>query len=148
LSSTIATVLGGVHNDAVDQRSGLNRWQRSHHVRVFDPTTTPITPVGSVDVARWDHFGLADVLPFQAMWYTVPTCDRSPRDRHPEVELSVVVAGTALVQSGDATQVVESGAAFLLESNEAHVVHNLSEHEPLVIFSAYWMPAPISVGQV
>lgn len=110
-------------------------------MRFFDSTTPETTTVGVVDVARWEQFGLGATMPFQAMWYTVPPASCSPRDCHPELELSIVLAGRAEVQAADAPPaIVEQGSAFLLESDEAHIVHNRSADTDLVIFSAYWMP--------
>jgi mannose-6-phosphate isomerase-like protein (cupin superfamily) len=61
-------------------------------------------------------------------------------DCHPELELSIVVAGTAHVVAGDAVHEIRRGNAFLLGSTEAHVVQNRSADEELTVFSAYWMP--------
>ena len=96
--------------------------------------------VGVVDVARWDQFGLSDVLPFEAMWYTVAPSSSSPQDRHPEVELSVVISGTASVETGGQVVDVRPGSAFLLDSDEAHVIHNRSGEVPVTVFTTYWMP--------
>ena len=63
-----------------------------------------------------------------------------PLDQHPELELSIVVAGTAHVLVGDAVHEITQGNAFLLSSTEAHVVQNRSDDELLTVFSAYWMP--------
>ncbi len=106
-------------------------------MRSFDCRTSETTPVGVVDVARWEQYGLGDAMPFQAMWYSVPPGESSPRDQHPEVELSVVVSGTAYVEAGGDVTEVATGSAFLLDSGEAHVVRNLSD-QPLTVFSAYW----------
>src|SRR5262245_13385805 len=96
--------------------------------------------VGVVDVARWEQYGLGDTLPFQAMWYTVPAGGSSPQDQHPEVELSVVISGTAFVEaSGEITE-IGTGDAFLLGSEEAHIIHNRSSDTPLLVFTTYWMP--------
>jgi len=97
--------------------------------------------VGVVDVARWEQYELGDRLPFQAMWYTVPPDSSSPRDCHPEVELSVVISGTASVETGEAVTEVAAGSCFLLDSSEAHVIHNRSADVPLQVFTTYWMPA-------
>jgi mannose-6-phosphate isomerase-like protein (cupin superfamily) len=96
--------------------------------------------VGTVDVARWEQFGLDGTLPFQAMWYTVPPDSQSPVDQHPELELSVVVEGTAHVEIGGDLTEVGQGDCFLLESREAHVIHNRSADTPLRVFTTYWMP--------
>lgn len=94
---------------------------------------------GGVDVTRWEQFGLADTLPFQAMWYSVPPRSSSPTDRHPELELSVVVDGTAAVEAGGRVTEVAQGSCFLLDSDEPHVIHNRSD-TPLRVFTTFWMP--------
>jgi len=102
--------------------------------------------VGTVDVARWEQYALEGTLPFQAMWYTVPPASSSPQDCHPEVELSVVISGTAAVEaSGEVTEVAQ-GSAFLLASEEAHVIHNRSPEVPLRVFTTYWMPLQPPAG--
>jgi quercetin dioxygenase-like cupin family protein len=109
-------------------------------MRHFDSGSADSYPVGVVDVARWEQYSLADTLPFQAMWYTVPPDSSSPQDCHPEVELSVVISGSASVEaSGQLTEVAQ-GSAFLLDSGEAHVIHNRSAEHPLMVFTTYWMP--------
>lgn len=110
-------------------------------MRHFASGTAETYLVGPVDVARWEQYSLGDTMPFQAMWYTVPPSSSGPRDCHPELELSIVVNGTASIESdsGEITD-VPRGEAFLLGSEEAHVIHNRSADEPLVVFSAYWMP--------
>lgn len=91
-------------------------------------------------MARWEQYSLEDTLPFQAMWYTVPPDASSPQDCHPEVELSVVISGRAWVEASGNTTEVAPGSAFLLESEEAHVIHNRSGSDPLLVFTTYWMP--------
>jgi len=110
-------------------------------MRTFDKGAADTYRVDRVTVARWEQYSLGDRLPFQAMWYTVPPDSSSPRDCHPEVELSLVVSGSAAVEAGGTITEVPHGSAFLLASQEAHVVHNRSADQPLVVFSAYWMPA-------
>ncbi len=109
-------------------------------MRVFDRATADTYRVAAVEVARWEQYSLGDRMPFQAMWYSVPPNSRGPRDQHPEVELSVVLTGSAAVEAGGTVTEVPAGSSFLLDSNEAHVVHNRSATEPLQVFSAYWMP--------
>ena len=101
---------------------------------------------GVVDVARWEQYSLGGTLPFQAMWYTVPPESSSPRDCHPELELSIVISGTASVEASEQVTEVRPGSAFLLDSEEAHVIHNRSAGVPLLIFSTYWMPADNGAG--
>ncbi|ONI69683.1 hypothetical protein BWI15_24325 [Kribbella sp. ALI-6-A] len=91
-------------------------------------------------MVRWEQYGLGATMPFQAMWYSVPPGDESPIDQHPELELSIVVAGTAHVLAGGTEIEVPHGNAFLLDSSEAHVVQNRSADEVLTVFSAYWYP--------
>ena len=95
--------------------------------------------VGVVDVARWEQYSLEGTLPFQAMWYTVPPASSSPQDCHPEVELSVVVGGTASVEASGGITDVAQGSCFLLDSEEAHVIHNRSTDTALKVFTTYWM---------
>ncbi len=109
-------------------------------MRTFDLGTSDCLYVNDLRVVRWEQYGLGADLPFQAMWYSIPPGDQSPTDQHPELELSIVVAGTAHVLTGDSVQEVRHGNAFLLDSKEAHVVQNRSEDEILTVFSAYWYP--------
>lgn len=115
-------------------------------MRMFDRATAEAQSVSGVTVVRWEQYELAGTVPFQAMWYEVPPGAAAPLDRHPERELSVVVAGTAEVEAGGDTVRVPSGSAFLLDGGEAHRVRNASATSPLVVFSAYWMPAEQTVG--
>jgi quercetin dioxygenase-like cupin family protein len=110
-------------------------------MRAFDSTTADTYTVGDVEVARFEQFGTGELMPFGAMWYVVPPGSSSPVDNHPELELSLVVSGTALVQAGGEAVEVRQGSAFLLDPDEDHMVRNLSADEPLTVFSAYWMPA-------
>ncbi len=52
----------------------------------------------------------------------------------------MVVSGSATVCGGCATEVVRQGGAFLISSEELHIVENRSSDTPLVVFSAYWTP--------
>lgn len=96
--------------------------------------------VGLVDVARWEQYSLGNALPFQAMWYSIGPGITSAQDCHPEVELSIVLNGTASVEVGGEITEVTAGSAFLLGSEEPHIIHNRSAGEELLVFSAYWMP--------
>ena len=108
-------------------------------MRTIDYRAADTYAVGDVEVARWEQFSLGELLPFGAMWYEVAPGASSPVDCHPERELSLVVSGTALVQAGGESVEVAQGSAFVLEPDEDHMVRNLSEERPLVVFSAYWM---------
>ncbi len=108
----------------------------------FDRLTAATVSAGVVDVARWEQFTPAADIPFGAMWYSVPPRHSSPRDRHPEAELSLVLTGTACIETPDGVVAVRAGSAFLLDADEPHTVHNPGD-EPLVVFSAYWLsPQP------
>src|SRR3954447_8013418 len=109
-------------------------------MRLFARERALASPVGPVDVARWEQYDLDDALPFQAMWYTVAPQSSPPPDCHPEFELSLVISGVASVEVGDTITEVVAGSSFLLDSGERHVIHNRSSEQPLVVFSAYWMP--------
>jgi mannose-6-phosphate isomerase-like protein (cupin superfamily) len=111
-------------------------------MRTFDRSTAATYFVRDVEVARWEQYSLGESMPFQNMWYTVPPGASGPADCHPERELSIVVSGSALVEAPGRRDEVLEGNAFLLESMETHVVHNLSADRPLLIFSSYWMPHP------
>lgn len=113
----------------------------------FDNALAESYSVGAVEVARWEQYALGDAMPFQAMWYTVAPGSASQRDCHPEIEMSVVVSGSAAVETGGTITEVEHGSAFLLASEEAHVVHNRSADTPLLVFSAYWMPRPTTAAE-
>ncbi|HEV7804824.1 MAG TPA: cupin domain-containing protein [Solirubrobacteraceae bacterium] len=110
-------------------------------MRKFDNTTADSYTVASVEVTRWEQFGLGELMPFNAMWYVVPPGDSSPVDCHPERELSLVVSGRAVVHAAGRRTEVRQGGAFLLDVDEDHMVVNPSADEPLVVFSAYWMAA-------
>jgi quercetin dioxygenase-like cupin family protein len=109
-------------------------------MRQFLSSAAAYAPSGVVDVARWEQYDLDGVLPFQAMWYTVPPASSSPEDSHPEVELSVVVAGTASVETGGQVTEVPQGGAFLLDGGESHVIRNPSPDVPLMVFTTFWLP--------
>lgn len=109
-------------------------------MQVFDYSTSHKDVVDKVDVVRWEQFPAVDGFPFKVMWYCVPPSSNSPLDCHSEVELSIVLRGTATVQTDGSRKTVEQGNGFLLDSSQAHTVFNTSPDEPLLILSAYWMP--------
>lgn len=114
-------------------------------MRKFDSSSALSDKIGFVDVARWEQYGLGATMPFGAMWYSVMAGQSSPRDCHPELELSIVLSGTASVETGGVITDVPAGSAFLLDTEEAHVIHNRQDM-PVTIFSAYWMPVESSDG--
>jgi mannose-6-phosphate isomerase-like protein (cupin superfamily) len=110
-------------------------------MRTFDTAQTDFEQVGPITVARWEQYRIGDhVMPFGAMWYSVPPATSSALDCHPELELSIVVSGTAHVEANGAVTEVSAGNAFLLDSEEPHVIHNRAPNQLLTIFSGYWMP--------
>jgi quercetin dioxygenase-like cupin family protein len=117
--------------------------EKEPQVHKFDYLSAHNDAVGDVTVARWEQYSEASEFPFRAMWYCIPPGSNSPLDQHPEIELSLVLRGTALVDASSTQTVIEQGSSFLLNSNEAHTVYNKSD-EPLLIFSAYWMPGETS----
>ena len=96
-------------------------------MRTFDLITGESLFVKDLRVVRWEQYELGGQMPFQAMWYSVPPGSESPIDQHPELELSIVVAGTAHVLVGGEVHEIPHGNAFLLSSTEAHVVQNRSD---------------------
>jgi len=112
-------------------------------MRTFDSRESDFLPSGPVAVARWEQYRIQTELPFGAMWYTVPPGSSSEPDCHPEPELSIVLTGDGVVEAGGRLIEVSAGTAFLLDSNERHVVHNRTATQPLTIFSAYWMPPEV-----
>jgi mannose-6-phosphate isomerase-like protein (cupin superfamily) len=109
-------------------------------MRTFDSSSAATRTVGPLEVARWEQYGLGSAMPFDAMWYSVPAGRSSLRDCHPELELSIVLSGTASVETGGTVTELPAGSAFLFDTEEAHIVHNRSDDTPVMIFSAYWMP--------
>lgn len=109
-------------------------------MRTFNSNSAISATVAPLEVARWDQYGLGGKMPFDAMWYTVPAGQSSHRDCHPELELSLIISGTAFVEAGGGITELPTGSAFLFDSEEPHIVHNRSQDVPLTIFSAFWMP--------
>jgi len=115
-------------------------------MRTFDSKSADSATVGPLAVARWEQYGLQATMPFGAMWYTVPAGQSSVLDCHPDLELSIVIEGTAFVESNATTIEVPQGSAILFDSEEPHVIHNRDQDASLTIFSAYWMPLPGAPG--
>lgn len=108
--------------------------------------------IGVVDVFPLDNYPVGHQLPFGSLWYTLPPNSTSKQDCHPEVEMSIVVSGTASVEASGEVTDVAAGGIFLLDPEEAHIIHNRSSDRPLMVFTTYWMPldggaAPAAVGQ-
>jgi mannose-6-phosphate isomerase-like protein (cupin superfamily) len=116
--------------------------QRRHSVRVLSSDSAALKPEFGILSGRWSQYPDVTGLPFDAMWCVVPPGSRSNEDFHPEIELAIVVEGSARIETPDNAETVEvgAGAAALLGSHERHVVHNGSDDEPLVLLSIYWLP--------
>lgn len=112
----------------------------------LDSATAGLTEENQIQVARWTQYAINKDLPFDAMWCVIPPGRSSQRDCHPERELAVVVNGDAdFEQAENAPEPGErvtaaQGTAVMLAGDEAHIVHNRSDTEPLVLLSIYWLP--------
>ncbi len=111
-------------------------------MRVLSSDSAALKPEFGILSGRWSQYADVDGLPFDAMWCVVPPGSHSNEDYHPEIELAVVVEGSARIETPDNEGMTEvgAGAAVLLGSHERHVVHNGSADDPLVLLSIYWMP--------
>jgi len=121
-------------------------------VRHLIKEATESYAIGVVDVFPLDNYPVGHQLPFGSLWYTLPPNSTSKQDCHPEVEMSIVVSGTASVEASGEVTDVAAGGIFLLDPEEAHIIHNRSGDRPLMVFTTYWMPldssaAPAAVGQ-
>lgn len=112
-------------------------------MRRVSADSAQLTEEFGIRVGRWTQYDNADELPFGAMWCVVPPGSKTDPDSHPELELAVVVDGSAIFEAGQATIEAAAGAAVLLSSNEQHVVHNTSDDSPLVMLSLYWLPTNV-----
>ena len=94
-----------------------------------------------ITVGRWTQYQTTGDLPFGAMWCVVPPGVHSSVDQHPDRELFVVVRGSAEVRVPDGpAKLAPAGSAVLMDAEEPHVLVNLSDTEPLVALSLYWIP--------
>lgn len=101
---------------------------------------TRLEPEFGIKVGRWERYPGLDHLPFGAMWCVVSPGGSSEPDHHPEIEMAVVVRGTARYTVDGRTVEAEAGSVILLEPEERHVIHNASLDESLTILSLYWLP--------
>lgn len=99
-----------------------------------------------IQVGRWTQYPDLGQLPFGAMWCRVEPGASSEPDRHPEVEMAIVVGGTARYVSEGTTVEAEQGSVILLDPQERHVIHNDSAQAPVTILSLYWMPGGDHAG--
>lgn len=116
-------------------------------VRRLSSESAVLTDEYAIRIGRWSQYQGSDALPFEAMWCVVPPGGTSALDCHPEVELAVVVGGKAAfaVEGGD-PEPTPVGTAVLLDPEERHVIHNLSDTEPVTLLSIYWLPESAPAG--
>jgi mannose-6-phosphate isomerase-like protein (cupin superfamily) len=110
-------------------------------MRVFAGDSAQLEPEFGILAGRWTQYQDIGDMPFGAMWCVTPPGERSDPDCHSQRELVVVVSGTAEVQAGGREETAMTGNVVLLESEEPHVVVNLSDTDPLVTLNLYWEPS-------
>ncbi|MGK5637066.1 cupin domain-containing protein [Streptomyces sp. URMC 126] len=98
-----------------------------------------------IGIGRWEHRPTKQPLPFDAMWCRVPAHGKSAPDEHPEVELAVVVGGTAVFTVEGEEVTARPGTAVLLSPGERHVI--TAAEEPVCILSVYWLPSAADSGE-
>ncbi len=109
-------------------------------MQVMSSNSARLTPEFGVESGRWTQYPDLGGLPFGAMWCVIPPGGHTDEDCHIERELVVVAKGAARFESPAHTVEAGTGTAVLLDSEERHVVHNLSDDEPLVLLGIYWVP--------
>jgi mannose-6-phosphate isomerase-like protein (cupin superfamily) len=109
-------------------------------MQVLKSSSAELAPEFGILAGRWSQYAGLGSVPFDAMWCVVPPGGRSNTDCHPERELAVVVQGAGDVHAGGRAERAAAGTAVLLDSEEAHVLVNLSADDPLVVLSIYWRP--------
>jgi mannose-6-phosphate isomerase-like protein (cupin superfamily) len=116
-------------------------------MQVFASESAALSKEFGITVGRWTQYETAGDLPFGAMWCVIPPGGRSDVDQHPDRELFVVVRGSAEVRvPGGSARAVPAGGAALMDSQEPHVLVNMSAEEPLVALSVYWIPEDAAEG--
>ena len=101
-------------------------------MRKSDTTTADTYAIGDVEVARWEQYGLDDILPFGSIRYVAPPNAGHPVHCHPEAKLSIVVSRRGVVRAGNDSATVQPGTAFLLASEEGQTARNDAADQPLV----------------
>jgi quercetin dioxygenase-like cupin family protein len=109
-------------------------------MQVLKSGSAELAPEFGIETGRWSQYSGLGGMPFGAMWCKVSPGSRSNTDHHPERELVVVVQGAARFQASGREEVAAAGSAVLLDSEEEHVMVNLSAHDPLVVLSLFWLP--------
>ncbi|MET8951041.1 cupin domain-containing protein [Streptomyces sp. NPDC004393] len=110
-------------------------------MRRLSSESAVLTDEYAIRIGRWSQYAGSEALPFGAMWCVVPPGGSSAPDHHPEVELAVVVGGrAAFAVEGREPEPTPVGTAVLLDPEERHVIHNLSDTEPVTLLSIYWLP--------
>ncbi|MEV0622097.1 cupin domain-containing protein [Nonomuraea sp. NPDC050404] len=109
-------------------------------MRKLDGFSAALDREHGIQIGRWSQYDGLPGLPFGAMWCVIPPASASAEDRHPEVELAVVMSGSADLTVAGRRDTGGPGTAFLFEPEEPHVIVNPSTDEPLMVLSIYWMP--------
>jgi mannose-6-phosphate isomerase-like protein (cupin superfamily) len=118
-------------------------------MQVFASDSAELSQEFGITVGRWTQYEATGDLPFGAMWCVIPPGGHSDVDQHPDRELFVVVRGSAEVRvPGGSARAVPAGGAALMDSQEPHVLVNMSATEPLVALSVYWIPEDAAEGDV
>jgi mannose-6-phosphate isomerase-like protein (cupin superfamily) len=109
-------------------------------MRLFDSDTAEFKPEFGALASRWETHGDLGEPPFGVMWCRIDPASATVQDRHPERELITVTSGAGTVRTASGQIDVEVGQTVLVASDEAHVITNRSDTDPLIVLSVYWMP--------
>ncbi|WP_265567302.1 cupin domain-containing protein [Streptomyces hygroscopicus] len=114
-------------------------------MQTFTLDETQLSHEYGIGIGRWERYEKTQRLPFDAMWCRIPAHSESAQDNHPEVELAIVVGGTAVFTVDGEDITVEPGTAVLLSPGERHVIK--AAEDPVRILSVYWLPAASGSGE-
>ncbi|WP_412543126.1 cupin domain-containing protein [Longispora sp. K20-0274] len=109
-------------------------------MRTFTSNDAALTNEYGIQVGRWSQYENLSGLPFDAMWCVIEPGGSTTEHGHPEVEYMVVLSGFGRLTTPNAATEIEPGTVLLLDSDETHVIDNLSDSERLVLLSTYWLP--------
>jgi len=107
-------------------------------VQTFTLDESQLSHEYGIGIGRWERYAKEQQLPFDAMWCRIPAHSESVQDKHPEVELAIVLGGTAVFTVDGEDVTVEPGTAVLLSPGERHVIK--AADESVRILSVYWLP--------
>jgi len=78
-------------------------------------------------------------LPFGSMWCEIPPGGHSLKHAHEDDELFIAWQGRARIEVGGTSTILEAGDAIHVSPDQDHEIFNLSETEPFVCLSVYWV---------